>query len=200
MLHDIGRFEQVKRYNTFVDKYSVNHGELGCQILFEDGLIRKFVEDDQYDEVIKKSILNHNKSVLPEGLTKMEEKFSKVIRDADKTDIFYVLITSKTESCYEKADVSKDLISDEIYREFMEDRVINYKNRKSSADIWVSHCAYIFDFNYNFCLQKVKNEKYLERLLEKMNFTNEDTIKKANEIVRVANEYMDKQLNNKNIN
>lgn len=173
---------------------------MGCKILFEDGLIRKFIEDNQYDEVIKKSILNHNKSCIPDGLNEMEEKFSKVIRDADKTDIFYVLLTSKIESCYEKADVSKDLISDEIYREFMEDRVINYKNRKSSADIWVSHNAFIFDFNYNFCLQKVKNEKYLERLLEKMNFTNEDTIKKANEILRVANEYMDKQLNNKNIN
>lgn len=33
LLHDIGRFEQVKRYNTFVDRISVNHGELGVKIL-----------------------------------------------------------------------------------------------------------------------------------------------------------------------
>ena len=34
LLHDIGRFEQVKRYHTFIDKNSINHGELGVEILF----------------------------------------------------------------------------------------------------------------------------------------------------------------------
>ena len=53
LLHDIGRFEQVKRFHTFVDKDSVNHGELGVKILFENSLIRHFIEDDKYDEIIK---------------------------------------------------------------------------------------------------------------------------------------------------
>ena len=57
LLHDIGRFEQVRIYNTFVDKNSINHGQLGAKILFEDGLIRNFVEDNQYDEIIRKAIV-----------------------------------------------------------------------------------------------------------------------------------------------
>ena len=32
LLHDIGRFEQLKRFNTFVDKKSINHGEFGGEI------------------------------------------------------------------------------------------------------------------------------------------------------------------------
>ena len=44
LLHDIGRFEQVRLYHTFVDKNSINHGEYGAKILFEDGLIRKFIK------------------------------------------------------------------------------------------------------------------------------------------------------------
>ena len=60
LLHDIGRFEQVKRYNTFIDKTSINHGELGVQILFEDKIIRDFLEDNKYDKIIKTAILNHN--------------------------------------------------------------------------------------------------------------------------------------------
>ena len=48
LLHDIGRFEQVRRYNTYSDQKSgVNHGELGAEILFKDGLIRRFVEEDK---------------------------------------------------------------------------------------------------------------------------------------------------------
>ena len=48
MLHDIGRFEQVRRYHTFRDALSVNHAELSADILFREGLIKNFikVEDD----------------------------------------------------------------------------------------------------------------------------------------------------------
>ena len=50
LLHDIGRFEQIRLYHTFVDRKSVNHGELGAKILFEDGLIRNFIETNEFDE------------------------------------------------------------------------------------------------------------------------------------------------------
>ena len=42
LLHDIGRFEQLKRYNCFIDSKTVDHALLGVQILFDDGLIDKF--------------------------------------------------------------------------------------------------------------------------------------------------------------
>ena len=93
LLHDIGRFEQVRIYNTFYDKDSINHGEYGVKILFEDGLIRKFIKDDSYDEIIKKAILNHNRPRIEEGLSKRELMHAKIIRDADKLDIYYVLTT-----------------------------------------------------------------------------------------------------------
>ena len=33
LLHDIGRFEQIRRYGTFADGQSVDHAELGADIL-----------------------------------------------------------------------------------------------------------------------------------------------------------------------
>ena len=44
LLHDIGRFEQIRIYDTFSDKDSIDHANLGVKILFEDGLIRNFIE------------------------------------------------------------------------------------------------------------------------------------------------------------
>ena len=38
MLHDIGRFEQMKRFGTFLDSESVDHAELGADIIFKDNL------------------------------------------------------------------------------------------------------------------------------------------------------------------
>lgn len=44
MLHDIGRFEQIRRFGTFSDADSVDHAEFGADLLFKEGLIRKFAE------------------------------------------------------------------------------------------------------------------------------------------------------------
>ena len=139
LLHDIGRFEQIRKYHTFIDKDSINHGEYGVKILFEEGLIRKFLEDNQYDEIIKLAILNHNKADIEENLNEKQKLHAKIIRDADKTDIFYILTVDDKKAIWESSDLSNDEISDEIYREFIEDKVINYKERKTSADILVSH-------------------------------------------------------------
>ena len=110
VLHDIGRFEQVRLYHTFVDKDSINHGEYGAKVLFEDGLIRKFIKDDKFDRIIKLAIVNHNRADIEEGLTEREKLHAKIIRDADKTDIFTILISGDKKAIWEKADLSDDKI------------------------------------------------------------------------------------------
>lgn len=191
LLHDVGRFEQVKRYNTFVDKISINHAKLGAEILFEENKIRDFIEDNKYDEIIKIAILNHNKS--PKDLNYLNEKeelYSKIIRDADKIDIMYILTFEEKQVAWEKADVENDKITDEIYREFFEDNCINYKNIKTSADILVANFAYIFDFNYNFSLEIIKNENYLTRIYNRFNFKDNETNERIKKIYEYAIEYM----------
>lgn len=42
MLHDIGRFEQLRRYHTFQDRDSCNHAALSADILFREGKIQLF--------------------------------------------------------------------------------------------------------------------------------------------------------------
>ena len=59
----------------------------------------------------------------------------------------------------------------------------------------VSHFAYIFDFNYDYCLEKIKSEKFMEKLLERAKYKNEDTIRKFSEILEIANNYIDVALN-----
>ena len=154
LLHDIGRFEQVRIYHTFVDKDSINHGECGVNILF----LRT--------------------SHLP-------------IRNKDKMDIFYVLTFGDKKAIWEKADLSDDKISDEIYREFMEDKYINYKERKTSADILVSHFAYVYDLNFRETIQIVKENNYLEKLYKRFTFNNSETMEKYNNVYEKAKQYME---------
>lgn len=193
LLHDIGRFEQIRIYHTFVDKDSINHGEYGVKILFEDGLIRNFIQDDKYDNIIKKAILNHNRAEIEKGLTEKEELHAKIIRDADKTDIFRVLVTGDKKAIWESSDLSNDKISDEIYREFKEDKIINYKERKTSADILISHFAYVYDFQYPQTLEIIKQNNYIDTLYKRFIFNDKETMKRYKEIYELAKQYLDKK-------
>lgn len=194
LLHDIGRFEQVRIYNTFIDKNSINHGEYGVKILFDDGLIRKFVQEDTYDEIIKSAILNHNKSNIPQGLDEKEELYSKIIRDADKIDIYYVLNTGEIQDTYCCEDMSNDIIKDEIVKQFKKDHIIDYTIRETAAEIMVSHISYIFDFNYNFTLQIIQENDYINKLVNRYKFKNEDTKRKIQECAKIANDYIKQRL------
>ena len=192
LLHDIGRFEQIRIYHTFVDKKSINHGEFGAKILFEEGLIREFIEDNQYDNIIKKAILNHNRKEIEDGLTERELLHSKIIRDSDKTDILYILTFDKTKTCYGVEDFSNQKFTDEVYREFMEERTLNYSNMENEADILVAHFAYIFDFNYEYGLNYIKENGYLEKLYKRYNFKDKETMEKYNKIYEEAKSYIEK--------
>ena len=201
LLHDIGRFEQVKRYNTFVDRISVNHGELGVEILFKENKIRNFIDDNKYDEIIKIAILNHNRS--PKDLiysNEREKLHSKIIRDADKIDIMYVLTFEEKQVAWEKEDVESDKITTEIYREFFEDNCIDYKNMKTSADIIVANFAYIFDFNYNFSLRIIKNEDYLSKIYNRFKFKDNETNERFKNIFEYSMNYIDSSNINNFIN
>lgn len=194
LLHDIGRFEQIRKYNTFSDKNSINHGEYGAKILFEEGLIREFIEDESFDKIIKLAILNHNKDKIQEGLTERELLHAKIIRDSDKTDIFKVLLTESIESCYGTRDMTKEVITEEIFREFMEEHKINYKNMKTSADHLVSSFAFIFDFNFNYGLEIINKEKYLELIYNKFKLEDKKSQEMLNEIYKTATKNMEKRL------
>ena len=79
MLHDVGRFEQLRRYGTFSDADSIDHAALGADILFGgvlregEGLIRTYVDDAAEDEVIETAIRVHSAYRIPEGLAPRTE-------------------------------------------------------------------------------------------------------------------------------
>ena len=193
LLHDIGRFEQIRIYHTFLDKDSINHGELGVHILFEQGLIRKFVQDNKYDSIIKTAILNHNKAKIEENLTEQELLHSKIIRDADKTDIYYVLRDGDIKAIWGKEDFSDDKISDKIYQQFLEDKVLNYKDVKTSADLLLCYFAYVYDLNFKEAIKIIKDNKYIDQLYERFTFKDKETSERYNKVYKEAKKYLEEK-------
>ena len=100
MLHDIGRFEQVRRYDTFSDADSLPHADLGVEILFSEGAIRDYLPDPGRDGLIQTAIACHSLYRLPQALSEKERPFCRIIRDADKIDILKVNTLTPMEEIY----------------------------------------------------------------------------------------------------
>lgn len=186
LLHDIARFEQYTKYKTFRDLESIDHGDLGAEILQKD--IRKYIENDKYDEIIIKSVKNHNKYKIEDGLTKKEELFAKIVRDADKIDIFYesvVMFWKGKEEQVEESIISKD--TTEQFGDFVQ---IKKTKNDTAIDNVIRVIAFIFDMNFKPSFQILKEEDYINKILNRYDFKDEYTKQKVEEIRRIANEYV----------
>lgn len=52
MLHDVGRFEQLRRYNTFSDAQSIDHARFAVELLYDEGLIADYVPEISMTELV----------------------------------------------------------------------------------------------------------------------------------------------------
>lgn len=75
VLHDIGRFEQLREYHTFIDYQSMDHAKYGAWYLFQDGHIRDFWQNDHQDAVIEAAISQHNVYRLADDLSPRQRLF-----------------------------------------------------------------------------------------------------------------------------
>lgn len=190
LLHDIARFEQYTRYNTFRDLESVDHGDLGAKILQKD--VRRYIETNQYDNIIIKAVKNHNKYKIEDGLTEKEELFAKIVRDADKIDIFYESVVMFWKGKEEQ--VERSIISKDTTEQFVDFVQIKKTKNDTAIDNVIRVIAFIFDMNFKSGFQILKEEDYINKILNRYDFKDEYTKQKVEEIRRVANEYVQNKM------
>ncbi len=169
MFHDIGRFEQVLRYHTFIDKDSVNHAELSADILFQDGLVKKFLPDGKEEklDILEKAVRWHNRLNLPEDRTEEENLYATILRDADKIDILKVNCETPREEIYNLPPeaFTDTRITDEVYEDILNHRPVNRANSKTGIDFIMGHIAFIFDLEYPESLRIIGEQGFLDQLL-----------------------------------
>lgn len=187
MLHDVGRFEQLRMYGTFLDAKSVNHAQLGASIL-----LRK--ELGEYESLIIKSVALHNVYQLPE-LSEREQMFCDIIRDADKVDIIRVNRQSSISDIYE-TDVEAfytSEVSDAVMEQVKRHETIDRRNKQTAIDNLVGHISFVFGLVYPRSIELVKEQGYLEEML---NFPtkNEKTKIQLEMIKKIVHSYMNLEV------
>ncbi len=191
--HDLGRFEQVRIADTFSDRESkINHAMMSAKVLFEDGLIRNYLDTDEYDEIIRKAVINHNRFQIEDGLTERELLFAKIIRDADKLDIFYAITVEDMKAIFWYKDFDCEEISEKIIADYKKHTSLNYADIHNNADIIVAFYAYVYDLYFDISKEILRNSDHLDKFKDRVleTFPSPRIHEQMNEIMDIYHEYL----------
>ena len=164
LFHDIGRFEQYKRYESFND-HNLDHGDYASNYLKENNILAKYDIDKTDYEVVYKAIKNHNKFKIENNLSKRELLFTKMIRDADKLDILYALSNKDIkESIREDDGPVSALVADYFFNE----EIIKNHPDSSKNEQLVTVFGFIYDINFGLSLDIIKTNDYYNKIYNRL--------------------------------
>jgi putative nucleotidyltransferase with HDIG domain len=177
LFHDIGRFIQYKKYKTFNDSESVNHGKLGAEVIREEKVLHHIDEDEQ--ELILNTIKLHNVFKIPDLQTNKKLLLLRLTRDADKLDILRVFDEYYGKSASERASVAAHGLSDipgcsqKILSCFPEKKSASMKDVKSLNDFKLLQLSWIYELHFNTSYKLLLERKFINKYIDKLPETEE---------------------------
>ncbi len=169
LLHDVGRFEQFINHRTYHDGRSTNHALLTLEVLERCGMLEGFQPEEK--NIITEAIKYHGDRELPASLDGDLFLHARLIRDADKLDIYRVVIENYT-AYLENPDVfllevelpDADQYSQEVVDSVINGEKINYSKLKTLNDMKLLQLGWVFDVNFHVTFKRIKQRRYLETL------------------------------------
>ncbi len=173
LFHDVGRFRQYSIYKTFNDADSEDHAGLALKVIDE---LEFFTELDAADyDIVKFAIQNHNKKNVAPTDDDRKILFAKIIRDADKLDIYRVLEPFLAQSAADKmpnfiksksnlvADISPDFVEN-----FVTGEQADYRKIRTNGDRKIVRLMWIYDINFSWTMQKIVERGYIEKIVDNL--------------------------------
>jgi len=193
LFHDIGRFPQLKKYKTFRDSISVNHGLLGADVLLESNILSMLPKRES--EIIIRSVKYHNALKIPNLKDEKSLFFLKLIRDADKLDIWRIFLEYFNDKKDMGSAAGLDLpdtqeytggLLDNIYKK----EIISLSKIANLNDFKILQISWVFDLNFRISFELFQKRDYIKLL---------STVPPTAEIIEASafiKEYIDNRIKN----
>jgi len=168
LLHDIGRFEQYRRYRTFADHRSVDHATLGVDVIQNNRVLEGL--DPAAAHLIVRAVACHNRAALPNGESERSLFFIRLLRDADKVDIWRVVTdyyrnAENHRSRTIELDLpDRDSVSDPVTEALMNGRLVHMADLRTLQDFKLLQIGWIYDVNFRRTFEIVRERRYLEAI------------------------------------
>ncbi len=189
-LHDIGRFSQFMEFGTFHDAESVNHGERGWEIVQQSDVLSALNGRDR--ECILDGIRYHNSKTIPKNLAGENLAFVRLIRDADKLDIFRVVHDAIEQDGFQELPEMLPQValdgptSPRVVQDLQKHQSCSFENVKSLADFLLMQISWIYDINYGPTFKRIAERKVISKIAGKLGQDSEA----VNEIVMAAKRFV----------
>lgn len=189
LLHDIGRFEQWKDYQTFSDIKTIDHGDLGVEILTKDNFISNFSSNNH--NTILKTVKYHNKYRVPNTLNDKNILFTNIVRDADKIDILYLFVNGGLVN-----KTNNTVMSKSIMKNLFDKKLIKKGAVKTKADEIAVRLAFVFDLNFKRSFEIIKDNNYMNKMIDVQieETNNKELIKQLEELRKYINNYIGEKI------
>ena len=173
LFHDVGRFRQYSIYKTFNDADSEDHADLALKVIDELEFFKELSAVDY--ELVKFAIQNHNKKTVAPTDDDRKILFAKIIRDADKLDIYRVLEPFLAQSAADQlpnfikakgrlvADISPDFVEN-----FVTGEQADYRKIRTNGDRKIVRLMWIYDINFPWTMQKIVERGYIEKIVSNL--------------------------------
>ena len=162
----------------------MDHAAYGVKVLFEEGMIRQFVPEDTWDDIIKTSIAHHSDFCL-EGITDPRTLLhARLIRDTDKLDNCRVKLKDDLQIFMGASaeEIGAQEITPVVYDTVFKNQCIYSPDRVTKMDYWVSYVAYFSDIYFRASLDIIQEHNYLNRIIDRIPYSNPDTARQMDEI------------------
>ena len=168
LFHDLGRFLQYSRYKTFRDSISVNHGRFGAEILDKENILRHLPPLER--QLIMNTVRFHNSFEVPSFEDQQNVLFLKLIRDADKLDIWRIFTEYYEGPEDEKAsavglglpdlpDYSKTILCC-LY----EKKLGTLSGLKTLNDLKLMQLSWVYDLNFRHSFKLLAERSYIRKI------------------------------------
>ncbi|BBO87317.1 HD domain-containing protein [Desulfosarcina ovata] len=151
LFHDVGRFEQYQRFGTFNDHKSVNHAALGVKVLETANVLDRL--DGDRRALLLDAIRFHNAPALPGNKPAETTLFMRLIRDADKLDIWKVFADYYRHDQVPEPAIVQYLAdtpacSDAIIDAIGQHRMAKFQHMRSINDFKLLQLSWVFDIQF----------------------------------------------------
>jgi len=168
LLHDVGRFPQYRRWRTFRDSESDNHARLSIEVIRSEALLDHLPAEERL--LIEEAVRFHNLLELPDQISSPTDRFIRLIRDADKLDIwrvfleFYQLPESERASAVGLGFPDLPEVTPVCLAALADGRIVKLDQARVLNDFKLLQISWVYDLNCATTRRLLLEREYLPKL------------------------------------
>lgn len=168
LFHDLGKASLIAK-NMEAMNIQRDHATVSSKIIQQSDFYQSLSAEVQL--IILKSVENHNKAKLPKLDTEQQTLFARLLRDADKLDIFDSSYRFFKEKYGIQPNVTTDLnnsteVSDKILKSILAGKTAVIEDMKSMNDYKLMLISMAFDLNFKYTFRIMSEKQYIQKIYE----------------------------------